>query len=422
MQRRLAVLTTAAAVVAGAGSFFAAHAADPLPADYPAAGCFLYADPADDSADPSGALLTDPTLDISGFALETTDTSLKAYVRVPGLSNNPQDEAPVDGRRFTLKFTFNKHVFSAAGSEYAMGSGPIRDGLAQTGQAGHVTQLGVDTPAVDPTDPNFITAKGFVDSGLKVTFDYTNGFVNFDLPIADIQKYGGATFAGDLTGVVVQAQTDEYVVSSVWDSAPDLDASNAAVGKWTVGDNKCFGPPAAVITNLGATKVQYGDTATVASKVTDASGAPIAGAPITFTLGHVVANAKTNDKGIATAKLTPTDSAGSYPLSASFSGSSTVGKAALSTPFAITAEKSLLTLAAKANGSKRIVTATLRDDDRHALAKQVVAWFVNGKTAGKSTTSKTGTATFAAKHGQTVKVVFAGVTGKYAGARASRKV
>src|SRR5690349_3643899 len=121
MHRRLVVLTTAAAMVAGAGSLLAAHAADPLPADYPAVGCFTYTDPGDDSVDPSGALVSDPTLDISGFALETTDTSLKAYVRVPGLSNNPQDEAPVDGRRFTLKFTFNKHVFTAAGSEYAMG-------------------------------------------------------------------------------------------------------------------------------------------------------------------------------------------------------------------------------------------------------------------------------------------------------------
>jgi hypothetical protein len=422
MHRRLAVLTTAAAMVAGAGSLLAAHAADPVPADYPAAGCFLYTDPADDSADPSGMILTDPTVDISGFALETTATSLKAYTRVPGLSNNPADAAPIDGRRYTLKFTFNKHVFSAAGSEYAMGSGPIRDGLAQTGQAGHTTQLGVDTPAVDPTDPNFITAKGFVDSGLKVTFDFKNGWVIFDLPIADIQKYGGATFTGDLTGVVIQGQTDEYAIGTVWDSAPNLDANNDPVGKWTVGDNKCFGPPAAVITNLGATKVQYGDTATVSSKVTDASGTPIAGAPITFALGHAVTNATTNDKGIATAKLTPTDAAGDYTLAESYSGSATAGKATASTPFSITAEKSVLALVARTQNGKRIVAATLRDDDRHALGKQTIAWFVNGKAAGKGTTTATGVATLAAKSGQTVKAVFAGLTGKYAGASASRKV
>ena len=427
MHRRLVVLATAAAMVAGAGSLLAAHAADPLPADYPAAGCFDFTDPGDDSASPGVGVLTDSDLDITGVALETTDTSLRAYTRVPGLSNDPMAIEPFDGHRFTLKFTFNKHVFSAAGSDYASGSGDsgsgaIRDGLAQTGQAGGVTQLGVDTPAVNPTDPNFITNKGFVDSGLKVTFDYTNGFVNFDLPIADIEKYGGATFTGGLTGVVVQAQTDEYAVGEIWDSAPDLDANNAPVGTWTVGTNKCFGPPAAVITNLGATKVQYGDTATVSSKVTDASGAPVAKAPVTFTLGHLIANATTNDSGIATAKLSPTDTAGTYSLVESFGGSDTVGKASVTTPFTIAAEKSVLALSPKSNGSKRIVTATLRDDDRHALGKQVVAWFVNGKAAGKSTTSKTGTATFSATHGQTVKAVYAGVTGKYAGASASRKV
>ena len=429
MHRRLAVFTTAAAMVAGAGSLLgAAHAADPLPADYPAAGCFTFADPKDDALSPIVPALSDSDLDITGIALETTATSLKAYVRVPQITNDPTAIEPFDGHRFSLKFTFNKHVFSASGSDYASGSGDsgtgaIRDGLSQTGMVAGVTQLGVDTPPVVPSNPDAsYFNKGFVESGLKVTFDYTNGWVNFDLPTADIQKYGGAPLAGDLTAVSVAAQTDEYAVGEAWDTAPDNDANGNAVAKWTVGANKCFGPPAAVITNLGATKVQYGDAATVSSKVTDASGAPVAGAPITFTLGHTVTNATTNDSGIATAKLVPTDSAGSYSLVESFGGDDKTGQASLSTPFTITAEKSVLALAAKASGSKRIVTATLRDDDKHALAKQVIAWFVNGKAAGKSTTSSAGTASFTAKHGQTVKAVYTGVINKYAGATASRKV
>ena len=427
MHRRFAVLTTAAAMVAGAGSLLAAHAADPLPADYPTAGCFTYTDPTNDAVDPTGSI-GNSDLDISGLALETTDTSLRAYTRVPGLTNDPASMAPFDGHRFSLRFTFNKHVFSASGSDYASGSGDsgsgaIRDGLAQTGEVAGVTQLGVDTPGVVPSgpDPAYFN-KGFVASGLKVTFDYKNGWVNFDLPIGDIEKYGGASFTGDLTGVAVQAQTDEYAVGSIWDSAPDLDANNSPAGKWTVGDNKCFGPPAAVITNLGATKVQYGDTATVSAKVADASGAPVAGAPVTFTLGRLIADATTNANGIATAKLTPTDTAGTYSLVASFAGSDTAGKATASTPFSITTEKSALALSSKSIGTKRIVTATLRDDDHHALAKQVVAWFVDGKAAGKATTSSTGTATFTAHAGQTVKAVYAGVSKKYTGASASRKV
>jgi len=422
MQRRLAVLATAATLVAGAGSALgAAHAADPLPAGYPAAGCFTYADPADDA---TLLVVSDPVLDITGFALETTATSLKAYARVPQLTDDPAARAPIDGRRFSLKFTFNKHVFSASGSDYAMGSGAIRDGLAQSGHAGHVTQLGVDTPPIDPTnpDPALLSSPGYVDSGLKVTFDYKNGWVLWDLPIADIEKYGAAKFTGQITAVSIAGQTDEYAIGSVWDTAPDNDANGDPVGRWTVGDNKCFGPPPAVITNLGATKVQYGDTATVSTKVTNSRGIPISGAAVRFSLGRLLTTARTNANGIATAKLTPKDAAGSYSLVASYTGSDTVGQATLTTPFSVLAEKSVLRLSSVAQGAKRIVTATLRDDDGHDLANQPITWFVNGKAAGKSTTSSAGTARLTAKGGQTVKAVYAGVAGKYAAASASRRV
>src|SRR3954452_2631558 len=374
MQRRLAVLATAATLVAGAGSALGpAQAADPLPADYPAAGCFTYADPADDA---TLLVLSDPVLDITGFALETTATSLKAYARVPQLTDDPAARAPIDGRRFSLKFTFNKHVFSASGSDYAMGSGPLRDGLAETGHAGHVTQLGVDTPPIDPTspDPALLTSPGYVDSGLKVTFDYKNGWVVWDLPIADIEKYGEAKLAGDLTALSIAGQTDEYAIGSVWDTAPDNDDNGDPTGKWTVGDNKCFGPPPAVITNLGATKVQYGDTATVSTKVTNSHGAPVSGAAVRFNLGRLLTTARTNGSGIATAKLTPKDAPGSYSLIESYGGSDTVGKATLRLPFSVLSEKTVLRLSTTAQGAKRVVTATLRDDDRHALAKQAIAW------------------------------------------------
>jgi hypothetical protein len=419
MQRRLAVLTTAAAMVAGAGSLLAAAHADAVPADYPAAGCFTYTDPKGDAS--LDNLPNDPDLDILGVAVETTDTSLKAYTSVDGLTSD--GPAMADGHRYSLKFTFNKHVFSASGSDYANGSGPFRDGLAQTGQAAHVTQLGVDTPSVvpDPTNPSGYFNKGFVDSGLKVTFDYTNKWVVFDLPISDIVKYGGAPFTGTVTEVSVAAQTDEYAIGSVWDTTIK-DNGTTATDTWTVGDNKCFGPPAAVITNLGATKVQFGDTAAVSAKVADATGAPVSGAAVTFTLGRLLTTATTNSKGVATAKLTPTVSAGAYSLVESYAGSDTVGKATHSTAFSVVAEKSVLALTSKSQGTKRIVTAALRDDDRHAIAKQVITWLVNGRSAGKTSTSSTGTATFAAKPGQTVKAVYAGAAGKYLATSASRKV
>src|SRR5690242_13961979 len=99
--RRLVVLTTAAGMLAAAAPLLTSAHADGVPADYPAAGCFTYADPADDAVDPYAGAFADSDLDITGFALDKTDTSLKAYVRVPGLTNDPASLAPFDGHRFT---------------------------------------------------------------------------------------------------------------------------------------------------------------------------------------------------------------------------------------------------------------------------------------------------------------------------------
>lgn len=422
MSRRRLVAAAAVAGVVAAPLVQSALAADaPLPADYPTAGCFTYTDPKGDAV--FEAFPDDPDLDVLGFSLETTATSLKGYAKIDGLTAD--GPAIADGHRYTLKFTFNNHVFSASGSDYGTGSGDngtgaIRDGLAATGQAAHVTQLGVDTPAVD--DPNGLADKGFVDSGLKVTFDYTNSWVIWDLPIADIEKYGQAKFSGDLTTVSVAAQTDEYAVGSVWDTAPDNNDDGTAPGTWTVGDNKCFGggatSAAATIVNTGATKVQYGDTAKLGAKVTGADGKPIAKAPVTFAIGRLQTTAKTNAKGIATAQLTPKLKAGKYTLVTSYAPKDATA-VKLRSPFSVTLEKTALSLTA----AKTTVVATLHDNDKHPVIGQKIVWTVNGKKAATTTTNAKGLSTFkGAKKGQTVKATFAGVKGKYAGATAKRKL
>ena len=293
LSRRLALATALAGVLA-APLVPAVFAADAPAYTLPAAGCFNLTDP---TGDAQFEVLASKELDITGVALETTSTSLLGFAKVPSLSADGPG-APFDGQRFSLKFTFNGHVFSASGSSYAHGTGAVRDGLAQTGQAAHTTQLGVDTPAVDPTDPNFVTAKGFVDSGLKVTFDFTNHFVIWDLPIADIEKYGQAKFTGDLTTVGAVAQTDEYAVGSVWDSAPDAGDDGNPSGVWTVGDNTCFSAATAPVrTLLTLTKT----TKTVTASLVSIAKQPLAGQRITWKVnGRNVGTEKTNASGLAT--------------------------------------------------------------------------------------------------------------------------
>jgi hypothetical protein len=423
-RRRLAVLTSTAGLVLGAVPFLqAASAADgTLPADYPAAGCFTLSDPKGDAqfvVQGSVKAPNDPDLDILGVALETTDTSLKAYVKVDALSDT--GPALADGHRYTLDFTFNKHVFSAAGSDYGSGTGIIRDGLAQTGQAGHTTQLGVDVPSLTAIPPQ--TDKGFQDSGLKFTFDYTNSWVVIDLPIADIEKYGGASFDGaGLTAVDVKSATDAYAVSSQWDTTIKDNGLPPSADVWNVGTNTCFGPPAAVLTNAGVTTSQFGDTAKVSAKLTDAAGKPLAGKPVTFAVGSATASATTGTDGVAAAALRPAGDAGDYSLVTAFAGDDVAGASSLSTPFAVTLEKTVLKLT-ESKAKKPVVTATLRDDDHQALAGQKIRWLVNGKKAGSATTTKAGTAKLTGVvKGQKVRAVFSAVKGEYAAASAKRTV
>jgi len=418
LSRRLAVACALTGVVA-APIVPAVFAADAPAYSLPSAGCFNLTDP---KGDATFEVLASDALDITGVALDTTSTSLLGFAKVPALAADGSE--PFDGQRFTLKFTFNGHIFSASGSEYAHGSGAVRDGLAQTGQAAHTTQLGVDTPAVDPTDPNFVTAKGFVESGLKVTFDYKNSWVIWDLPIADIEKYGEAKFTGDLTTVGAVAQTDEYAVGSAWDTAPDAGDDGNPTGVWTVGDNKCFADnttsgAATALSYLGDTHMQYGDTAKVAAKVVGADGKPVTGAPVTFAIGKLQTTAKTNAKGVAQTTLSPKATAGRYGLVTSTPATDGAAKTSVKTPFLVTTERTVLRLA-KSSGK---VTATLTDDDKDALAAQRIVWTVNGKSAGTTKTNSSGQTTL--KHvakGDRVKAVFKSVKGKYAGANAATTI
>jgi hypothetical protein len=230
-RRTIGVYAAAATLVAGVGPLaLGAHAAAAL--KYPKAGCYTVADPKGDAK--FEAAPNDPDLDILGFALESTKTDLLAFVKIDKLAAGPQT---TDGARYSFDFTFNNHVFAASGSSYSHGTGAVRDGLASTGQAGHTTQLGMDVP---PIGPQAVTLnKGFVKSGLKVTFDTTKSWVIIDVPIKDIVKYGGAKFTGALSAVDVKTGTDEYAVSSIWDTSAVANAATST-DSWTVGANTCF--------------------------------------------------------------------------------------------------------------------------------------------------------------------------------------
>jgi hypothetical protein len=340
-----------------------------------------------------------------------------AYVKVAKLAGGP---ATLDGHRFTLNFTFNKHAFAAAGSAFKDApAGQIREGAAATGRFGHLTQLSVDGSGIPPTTPQaaqtVATGSAFVASGLKFTFDQKASAVSLTLPLADIAKYGQAPTAGaTLTGVYVTAATDTGLISSTWDVAPDgATASSPGKVSYAIGDNACFAaaaPAASPLTSVGALKAQYGDTAAVAAKLVDAAGAPVSGKTVTFTLGSSKATGTTGADGVANAALLVTEKAGRRSLGiAADSATTTVA-------FTVSVERTVL----KSTGSRGTVTATLTDDDKSPVAGQVVT-FASGSKKVTARTNAKGVATANGLPSGTVKVTYAGASGMYAPARSATK-
>ena len=385
----------------------------PAAGGLPAADCFATKDPAGDAWYPASAVPNDQDLDLLGVTLGTTSDALIAYFKVAKLADGP---ASLDGHRFTLNFTFNKHTFAAAGSNFKDAqAGQIRDGAAGTGRFGHLTQLSVDGSSLPPTSAEaaqtVATGSSFVESGLKYKFDTKTSMVSLSLPLADITKYGKAPTTGaTFTGVYVTAATDTGLLSSTWDTAPDGGSATASKLTYAVGDNHCFAPPVPPLSSVGVVKAQYGDVAAVAAKLVDAAGTAVAGKTVTFALGASKATAVTGADGIAKAPLVVKDKAGQRALVI------TADDTKVSVDFTVSVEKTAL----KAVGGKGGVTATLTDDDRKPVAGQVIT-FTSGSKKVTARTDAKGIAKAAGLPAGNVKVTYAGATGMYAAASTSTK-
>lgn len=403
----------------------AVPSAEPAPAPAPAAGggdpskapnadCFLTKDPKGDAHVLQGNVPNDADLDLTSMTLGSDAKNLYAYVKVDKLGEGPQFH---DGHRFYVNFTFNKHTFTAAGSTFKHAqSGQFKDGLAQTGQVAHVTQLAVDGVS-SATSPDRFTGNGpgFVESGLKYVFDVKSNLVTAILPIADIEKYGKAPAAGaTFTSVFAGAYGDSYAVASPADYMPD-GATTPETSKvtWAIGDNHCFGaaaPAVGPLSSVGAVKGQYGDVAAVAAKLVDPAGAPAAGKTVTFALGSTKVSGTTGADGIAKGALVVTEKAGKRSLVI------TSDDATVSVGFTVTVEKTAL----KAVGGKGGVTATLTDDDKKPVAGQIIT-FTSGSKKVTAKTDAKGVAKATGLPAGNVKVSYAGAAGMYAASSTSTK-
>lgn len=187
---------------------------------------------------------------------------------------------------------------------------------------------------------------------------------------------------------------------------------------YTVGDNTCFLPPAGKLEVLADPSGQFSDDTTVFATLTDSADQPVIGQVVSVRLGTgAQVSATTDTDGTAELTVPLTVPASKTALNVAYAGNADVGATTASVPFAVVAEKSVLS----AKGARGTVTATLLDDDRSKVVGQVVT-FVQGGLKKTARTDGKGVAKAAGfKVGAPVTVSYAGLPGRYTAVRTSAK-
>lgn len=388
-----------------------------LPAGYPQAGCDTFTDATGDGTPdapianggvPVHELDNDPDLDVTGLVLGSTPAELVAFLRVDDLADLP---ATGNGHQFDVTFTHNGKAINLYTQQFD-------DVVAAQREVIDASMLLVANP---PTGGKVGTT---YNAGLEVTaeFDTANDVVVLRLTRESLDAVAGAAAPDGTTLTPISGASRMVTPTGGYTTADTVQAADAAARVFTMGESPCFAPPPAVLTNVGATTVQYGDAAKVAIRLTSAAGAPLRNEVVLLSLGGTKRLVKTAPDGVARTSLTTGATAGSHSLVASFEGDDAAGPATLTVPFKVVVEKTRVAFSVSRSGTKRTVTAKLLDDDGHPVAGQVLTLYVNGRKVASPRTPSSGAVTVSAVAGQTVKAVYAGLSGRYAPVTAQVRV
>jgi hypothetical protein len=144
-------------------------------------------------------------------------------------------------------------------------------------------------------------------------------------------------------------------------------------------------------TDETTTHAAPGDQATLAARLTDAAGAPLAGRTVHLSLGDDVQSATTDADGVARATFAVDLEPGTHPTSASFTGSGVHQSSSTSGTLTVERRVTSLTLTVSGNGPNRTLTATLTDADG-PLAGRQIAFSSDGQHLGTAVTGADGVA------------------------------
>jgi serine protease len=219
---------------------------------------------------------------------------------------------------------------------------------------------------------------------------------------------GVAALVYDRLGGERTAANSHLVTDAIVDTAQDLGAAGkdpvfgsglvdaaAAVAAVTPADVPVDASNLA-FTSGSATTAQYTDAANVEAALTDSTGAPVAGALVTFELSDADSSRSwsvvTDDAGLASATIDAADAPGPYRLTATYDGLPEVRTPAKdATGFVIEKEDTTVNLTLQGSGADRSLYATLvSSDDGTPLEGRAIVFFADGRELCVVPTDATG--------------------------------
>jgi len=144
----------------------------------------------------------------------------------------------------------------------------------------------------------------------------------------------------------------------------------------------------------GATSGQATDAATLAARLTDGDGQPLAGRTVRFELQSAEYQVQTDAQGIARVGVTLAGPAGDYEVRASFAGEDQYGPSSDAATFTVRLEDVRFKIVITGKPAKPSLTAFLSDRDSNAgIGGRQIRFLVSDQAAGTAVTDPNGRAT-----------------------------
>jgi hypothetical protein len=255
------------------------------------------------------------------------------------------------------------------------------------GDTAFVTGISAKSP---PGIPGVVLYAPNADA-LTIAYDITTGekkwLARFNPSVTDYVSVRSMTVSPDASKIVVAASIDDQN----WDyDGDDLDAVLIA---YEIGSPLPPLPPPATLAFTEGSDIrgQYSDLTSIETRLTDASGEPLAGSEVRFEFQDEVNVAVTDAQGVASITTTLDQSPGEYPVTVAYAGDEEHGPSTIQGTFTIDLEGTHLLL--EADRKARTLRAVLQDEDSSAgISGREVVFFYRDQVLGRATTDGSGAA------------------------------